>query len=198
MVYRLLRGPYLDPDTGVLRNWRGITDAEELERIERQRASMVATWLLAELRPTRWDPALLRFLHQQLFGQLYDWAGQYRTVEISKGTSRFAAAQHIPAQVKAVLAELEQDRRTWTPGDQTVLDYLAHTYSELNAIHPFRDGNGRTIRLLLSLLADRYHWDLQWQHTTAEHNQHACALAFYGDETTLREMMWRVGSRISP
>ncbi|WP_043564104.1 Fic/DOC family protein, partial [Actinomyces israelii] len=139
MVYRLLRGPYLDPDTGVLRNRQGITDAEELERIERQRASMAATWLLAELRPTRWDPALLRLLHQQLFGQLYDWAGQYRTVEISKGTSRFAAAQHIPAQIKTVLAELEQDRRTWTPGDQIVLDYLAHTYS---AIHPFREGNG--------------------------------------------------------
>ena len=69
MVYRLLRGPYLDPDTGVLHNRRGITDAEELERIKRQRASIAATWLLAELRPTRWGPALLRFLHQQLFGQ---------------------------------------------------------------------------------------------------------------------------------
>ena len=140
MVYRLLRGPHLDPDTGVLRNRLSITDTEELERIKRQRASMAATWLLAELRPTRWDPALLRFLHQQPFGQLYDWAGQYRTVEISKGTPRFAAAQHIPAQIKTVPAELEQDRRTWTPGDQTVLDHLAHTYS---AIHPFRDGNGR-------------------------------------------------------
>lgn len=136
MVYRLLRGPYLDPDTGVLRNRQGITDAKELERVERRRASIAATWLLAELRPTRWDPALLRFLHQQLFGQLYDWAGQYRTVEISKGTSRFAAAQHIPAQVEAVLAELEQERTDWTPGDQAALD---HTYS---AIHPFREGNG--------------------------------------------------------
>ena len=116
MVYQLLRDPYLDPDTGVMRNRLGITDADELE----------------------------------------------------------------------------QDSRTWTPGDQAALD---HTYS---AIHPFREGNGRTIRLLLSLLANRYHWDLQWQHTTAEHNQHACALAFYGDETELREMMRRVGSRISP
>ena len=112
MVCQLLHDPYLDPDAGMLRDRRGITDAEELKYVERQRASMAATSLLTELRPTRWDPALLRFLHQQLFGQLYDWAGQYRTVEISKGTSRFASAQHIPTQVKTVLAELEQDRRS--------------------------------------------------------------------------------------
>ena len=192
MVYQLLRDPYLDPDTGVMRNRLGITDADELAQREEDEAALATAKLLFTLRPTRWDPALLRLLYQQLFGQLYDWAGQYRTVEISKGTSRFAAAQHIPAQVEAVLAELEQERTDWSPGDDAVLDRLAHFYSELNAIHPFRDGNGRTIRLLLSLLANRYHWDLQWQHTTTEHNQHACALAFYGDETELREMMWRV------
>ena len=139
MVYQLLRDPYLDPDTGVMRNRLGITDADELAQREEDEAALATAKLLFTLSPTRWDPALLCLLHQQLFGQLYDWAGQYRTVEISKGTSRFAAAQHIPAQVKAVLAELGQDRRTWTPGDQAVLDHLAHTYS---AIHPFREGNG--------------------------------------------------------
>lgn len=192
MVYQLLRDPYLDPDTGVMRNRLGITDADELAQREEDEAALATAKLLFTLRPAHWDPSLLCFLHQQLFGQLYDWAGQYRTVEISKGTSRFAAAQHIPAQVEAVLAQLEQERASWSPGDDAVLDRLAHFYSELNAIHPFREGNGRTIRLLLSLLANRYHWDLQWQHTTAEHNQHACALAFYGDETALREMMRRV------
>lgn len=94
MVYQLLRDPYLDPDTGVMRNRLGITDADELAQREEDEAALATAKLLFTLSPTRWDPALLRFLHQQLFGQLYDWAGQYRTVEISKGTSRFAAAQH--------------------------------------------------------------------------------------------------------
>lgn len=198
MVYQLLRDPYLDPVTGVLRNRLGITNAEELERLERQRASMAAISLLDELDPTHWDPSLLRFLHQQLFGQLYDWAGQYRTVEISKGTSRFAAAQHIPAQVEAVLAQLEQERTNWSSGDDAVLDRLAHFYSELNAIHPFREGNGRTIRLFLSLLANRYRWDLLWQRITAQQNQQACAEAFYGDETGLQEVLRRAGRKFSP
>ncbi|BDA65728.1 Fic family protein [Actinomyces capricornis] len=77
-------------------------------------------------------------------------------MEISKGTSRFAIAQYISSQVEAVFADLERERQGWNPGDPAVLDRLAHYYSELNAIHPFREGNGRTIRLLLSLLSNRY------------------------------------------
>jgi filamentation induced by cAMP protein fic len=95
------------------------------------------------------------------------------------------------------MAELELERGSWTPGDQAVLNRCTYFYSELNAIHPFRESNGQTIRLLLSLLTNCYHWELQWKRATAEQNQLACAAAFYGDETALWTVMRRVGRRIA-
>ena len=67
MVYQLLRDPYLDPDTGVMRNRLGITDADELAQREEDEAALATAKLLFTLRPAHWDPSLLCFLHQQLF-----------------------------------------------------------------------------------------------------------------------------------
>lgn len=88
-------------------------------------------------------------------------------MEISKGTSRFAAAAYIASQTDAVLPELGNEVARWRPGDERIPRRIAHYYSELNAIHPFREGNGRTIRLFLSLLALQYGWYLDWSKTTA-------------------------------
>lgn len=136
MVYDLDTDPYIDSATGAMRNRLGITDTDLLMQAEELAASFAAAEILESLQPQRWDAGLLRHLHHELFSQLYTWAGQYRTVEISKGSSRFAMAQYIPVQVDTVLASLEQERQDWQPGDPAVLDRLAHYYSELNAVHP--------------------------------------------------------------
>jgi len=196
MAYDLTDDPYTDPDTGVMHNRLGIITANELARAEEATAAAMTTAILENVEPDSWNPSLLRDLHYKLFGQIYSWAGEYRTVEIGKGTSHFAASEHVPVQLETVLDALEQERQHWDPRTSAVLDHLAHYYSELNAIHPFREGNGRTIRLFLSLLANRYGWWLDWTAMTAEENVQACAAAFYGDETALREMMRRVGARI--
>lgn len=193
MVYDLNTDPYIDPATGVMHNRLGITDTDQAEELA---ASFAAAEILESLNPERWDAVLLRHLHHELFSQLYTWAGEYRTVEISKDSSRFAMAQYITMQVEAVLADLEQERHSWQLGDPAVLDRLAHYYSELNAVHPFREGNGRTIRLLLSLLSNRYGWWLDWAAITAEQSTQASILAFHGDETELRTLLWKVASRL--
>ncbi|MBO3724195.1 Fic family protein [Actinomyces bowdenii] len=195
-VYDLVRDPYLDPASGVLRNRLDISDPQVLAETEEVLVATAAFSLLESLKPDHWDAALLKHLHHELFGRLYTWAGQYRTVEISKGSSRFAMAQYIPSQTEVVFSNLEQERHDWQPGDPAVIDRLAHYYSELNAIHPFREGNGRTIRLLLSLLSNRYGWWLDWAAITAEENTRASTLAFHGDESELREVLQRVAGRI--
>lgn len=116
-------------------------------------------------------------------------------MEISKGTSRFAAAAYIASQTDAVLAELGNEVARWRPGDERIPRRIAHYYSELNAIHPFRAGNGRTIRLFLSLLALQYGWYLDWSKTTTAENLQACAEAFYGDEARLAALMATVALR---
>lgn len=158
----------------MLKNKPGITDELELARSEEHRAVIAAVAIADECRLEKWDAALLCWLHKELFGSHYEWAGHYRTVEISKGTSRFAAAEHVATQVDELFHALEQKLPQWKEGEPSVLLRLAHYYSELNAIHPFREGNGRTIRLLLTLLALRYGWQLEWEHISAADNTAAC------------------------
>ena len=91
---------------------------------------------------------------QKRLGDIYEWAGQYRNVNISKGAFHFAAS----AQVPKLMCEFEKGHlRTYTPcyyyGLQKAAKALAVVHTELVLIHPFREGNGRTARLLADLMA---------------------------------------------
>lgn len=93
-------------------------------------------------------------MHQTWLGEIYEWAGQYRNVNVSKGDFLFAAAHRIPA----LLSDLERNvlvRRTpcRLTGRQDVAESIAEVHVELVLIHPFRDGNGRIARALASLMA---------------------------------------------
>ncbi len=92
--------------------------------------------------------------HRVWLGDIYDWAGHYRQVNVSKGDFLFAAAAHI----SSLMTQFERDvlgRRTPCrfPTRQEILQALAETHVELVLIHPFRDGNGRLARLLSTLMA---------------------------------------------
>ncbi len=111
--------PYLDPASGVLRNLLGITDAAELARAE---AALSASRLIdLELRrlPGRYDLAHLEAFHRYILGDVYDWAGQPRTVSIAKG-SVFCLPQHLESYAADVFGRLAAANRlrAWpgTPG----------------------------------------------------------------------------------
>jgi cell filamentation protein len=138
----------------VPRNRRGITSARQLERDESE-ALLAATQQAIDM--TRVDQRFaardIRTMHHHWLGELYEWAGEYRTVNISKGAFAFAAAVRVPALMK----EFERGPlRECTPcrfgtlADQA--SALAIVHSELILIHPFRDGNGRCARLLAMLM----------------------------------------------
>lgn len=99
---------YLDPETGVLRNRLGITDESELEKAE---ASFVA-WRSYELsqKPIagRFDLAHLQAIHRHLFGDVYDWAGEIRTIDLSKGNSYFANHTRIVGAASPIFEKLAQ------------------------------------------------------------------------------------------
>ena len=126
--------PYLDPASSVLRNLLGITDAAELARAE---AALSASRLIdLELRrlPGRYDLAHLEAFHRYILGDVYEWAGQLRTVSIAKGTV-FCLPQHLEsyaADVFGRLAQLAHDARhhiAWVlmnPDRNTVASAAAH------------------------------------------------------------------------
>ena len=83
----------------------------------------------------------LQQIHAYLFGGLYDFAGQIRTVNIAKGGFQFAMAQFLPQ----TLSTIEQM-------PETIFEEIADKYVEMNIAHPFREGNGRATRIWLDLI----------------------------------------------
>jgi len=139
----------------VLKNLLGIKRKREMDTLEAVKLSEATDWAIrnysVDYRFTAQD---INVLHQQWLGTIYPWAGQHRQVNISKGGFTFAMA----AQVSRLMAEFERDvLASYTPCNfnnrDDVIEALAITHCELVLIHPYREGNGRTSRLLATLMA---------------------------------------------
>ena len=101
--------------------------------------------------------------HFYLFQDVYDWAGELCTVDISKGATRFASVNRIEAEAEKLFRQLEQENNLiGLPRGQFVAR-LAHYYCELNVIHPFRDGNGRAQRLMFEVIGINAGFELRWE-----------------------------------
>jgi cell filamentation protein len=144
--------PYVDPASGVLKNRLSITDAAVLEKAE---AAMVATrsyeLSLAPLTG-RFDLAHLQAIHRHLFGDLYEWAGELRSIDMSKGGHLFAHHAHIPSAGAPIFRRLAEEKYLGGLEAAAFSERAAHYLGELNALHPFREGNGRTQREFVSHL----------------------------------------------
>lgn len=175
---------YLDPATGVLRNRLGITDAGELEQAE---ASLVA-WRSYELSQQpmvgQFDLAHLQAIHRHLFGDVYDWAGELRTIDLFKGTSYFANHRHLLSAALPLFKKLEQERHLHGL-DATAFSHRAAYYlSEMNALHPFREGNGRAQREFIHQLAQTNGYFIDWTTIDRDDLMQASIEAFHRGDTT--------------
>ena len=122
-------------------NKLGLTSATDLareeERISKKKAKeLFEQNLLGELEPGRFTT--LRFIHRKLFGDIYDFAGQKRTVNLAKGSFRFTPVAYLDATLENI------DRMP-----QFTFDEIIEKYVEMNVAHPFREGNGRSMRIWL-------------------------------------------------
>jgi cell filamentation protein len=125
----------------ILENKLGITDSAELARAE-ERISKAKAILIFEKGLTG-DPkagsmeAILE-IHRTLFNEIYSFAGKIRTVNLSKGNFRFASAMYLESALKKVAAM-----------HQSTFEEIIEKYVEMNIVHPFREGNGRSTRIWL-------------------------------------------------
>ena len=186
--------PYIDASSGVLRNLLAIDDSRELERAEARIVSIAITkvGMQTHLKPTEQTLDFFLSLHKQLFNSIYAWAGQLRTVEISKGTTSFARAQYLQSSLQELFRQFAVDNQGVFSNKETLVEKLAYYYGELNVLHPFREGNGRTIRTFLSLVADRQGYYIAWDEMDAAENIQACIASYNGDESPLRRMLARI------
>ncbi|MET1074226.1 MAG: Fic family protein, partial [Umezawaea sp.] len=102
--------------------------------------------------PGRYDLPHLQAFHRHLFGDVYPWAGEIRRADLTR-TATFAHWAHIESYGTQVFAGLRAERFLSTLDKNQFLNRFTHFYAEVNALHPFREGNGRTQRAFFRQLA---------------------------------------------
>ena len=180
---------YLDPASGTLRNKLGLTNPTKLSDFERDVSALRQASMIVNPVGGKLDFQHLKGVHKTLFQDVYDWAGQTRTVEISKGPSAFASVQHINTHAEKVFGDLAADNHLQGMGREQFLDRAAHHLGEINALHPFREGNGRAQRAFMDEVAGRAGYGFDWSRTTQKEMIDASFESFHSPPKKLRALL---------
>jgi cell filamentation protein len=180
--------PYIDPATGLLRNRLEVTDQATLTAVERDLTYTVLGRLAVRPLPGRLDLAHLQAFHREIFGRIYPWAGELRTVAIAKG-ELFCLPQHIEASAADLFGQLAREHHLRGLDRDAFLDRLTHYFGEVNALHPFREGNGRAQRAFLGQLARQAGYIVRWDGLDAEQNVAASQAIMRGDPVPMRALL---------
>lgn len=136
---------YCYKGTDVLINKKNITNNDVLLKVERIHVTYVLSNLYINPIVGNFDVNHYLKIHEVLFQDLYPFAGKLRTENISKGGIPFCRPEFIYDNLKDLLNKMNSKSYKLTSEDE-LIDYLAYYYSEINIVHPFREGNGRTQR----------------------------------------------------
>ncbi len=151
-----------------------IINPGELADVEQQVSAARYTQLGISTLPGAYDAAHLLMFHRKLFADVYDWAGTTRTVNIAKDAHPFCLAPNIDSELDALFAGLANDQYLLHLDRKAFVSRLAELYGDMNAIHPFREGNGRAQRAFLRQLAAGAGWTLWWDNLDRDANNGAC------------------------
>ncbi len=180
---------YCYPGSPVLKNKLNITDGELLETAERDITYLRALEAAQKHIPGHFDYAHLKRIHRFLFGDVYDWAGQTRLVNISKGNP-FCQVPFIDAQMDRISTQLKKENYLKDLKDRTMIaKRLAYYLGEINAVHPFREGNGRAQRMFIEHLAHTLGYRLDFSKISREDMILASSKAFVMDYAMLENLI---------
>jgi cell filamentation protein len=181
--------PYCHPGTSVLKNRLGLRDQSELDAFE---AFITAQRGEEPLPRGRLGRAHYRAIHRHLFQDVFDWAGRLRTVRVAKGGSMFCYPEHIDGEMRKLFGRLRAERFLRGLSADEFARRSAHALSELNAIHPFREGNGRTQLTYLTLLAAHAGHPLALERMDPSAMLAAMVESFKADERPLAALIARL------
>jgi len=145
-----------------------------------------------------YDLAHWQAFHRRIFGALYPWAGELRTVQIAKPNAFYARPEHIVSYAQSIFAELAKERHLVGLDRGAFLKRLTHYHAEMYAVHPFREGNTRSLRTFLGQLAAAAAHRVDWEHL--EHTQSFAAnvQSLNGNNEQLEELLDNILDRPSP
>ena len=189
--------PYLIPGTNVLNNKLGTTDPQELEFCE----GLYTAGRLVDLtlKPIQGDFDLvhLQRIHYAIFQDVYEWAGQLRNVDISKGFMRFGSAAYLQEGATDLFGQLALDNHLRGLSEKEFAKSAASYLSDVNALHPFREGNGRAQREFFRELAIKAGYTIDWSVTTDKKMLNASIEGMAGNNKPFEKMgsfKFRVGN----
>ncbi|MCP4140358.1 MAG: hypothetical protein GY755_08735 [Chloroflexi bacterium] len=180
--------PYLIPGTNTLKNNLAIRDAEKLEAAERKYTSTRAAIAQNNPVPGNLDFQHLKAIHRDLFQDVYEWAGQTRSVNIAKSTS-FAPVQNIDTFAKATFDQLKTENGLQGLDRESFTERAAHYLGEINALHPFREGNGRAQRAFIDTVAARAGYSFDWSRISQKEMINASIHSFNIDSSKMASLL---------
>lgn len=175
-------------------NKRGFTDAQQLDGVMNDLASVGWALLSTEDAPAAFDFAYLQRIHTQMFGRLFDWAGRVRDVDtVAGGTGIvYARPQFIDQNLADMFRLLGEDKTLMvTDSPDEFAASLANHWGYLSLIHPFRDGNTRSQSLFLSNLSRAAGHPINWALIDVDALRDARLRAMRGDEQPLADVLLR-------
>lgn len=162
----MMRAPYLYEDVDVLKNLAGIKGPQLLREAEADITNLAMTAVYNQTYAI-FDMKTLQEIHYAIFGQIYDWAGEFRTIQMVKAedvlggdTVRYAYPGEIKKQLREAMKELKKLKRTGE-NDRDIAFRLVRIIAQIWQIHPFREGNTRSVMVFAVLFARSLGFDVR-------------------------------------
>ncbi|MBQ9044889.1 MAG: Fic family protein [Oscillospiraceae bacterium] len=176
------------PDTTCLINKLDIRDEKQLAIIEAGITMLRDSELSEQPIQGAFDFAHYRAIHRYLFGEIYAWAGEIRTVNISKKGTHFAEASEIEDVAQHAFERLRQNGYLQNMRFDAFVENIVDFYAVINALHPFREGNGRTQRVFFTQLIRNAGYDIDFSAIDPDELMIATIYAANGVEDHLRRI----------
>ena len=191
---------YLHPVMNLtLRNLVGAGNPKDLREREDDLVTARLVGLAERPVPQTFDLEHLRAVHGRLFGDVYPWAGETRTVDMPRpGSSTFCPWDRIGQEFALVADHLQRRDRFVGLGRAEFVERITRVYDAVNRVHAFREGNGRAQREWLGDLARGAGYRLDWTVVQGWENDQACRLAHLGDREGLVAMVGAITQRVAP
>jgi cell filamentation protein len=179
---------YCYPGIDVLKNKLGIKDKAQLKIVERKLTMLRIHDLIQNPIYGKFDLEHLKSIHKYIFQDIYSWAGELRTVDIGKG-NMFCHVAYIEMQVNSLFNKLKQENFLRGLSINAFAKRAAYYFAEINALHPFREGNGRVQREFIRTLALLNGYTIRYSTITPNRMLYACVESFMCNYDPLEDIL---------
>ena len=175
-----------DDRHGVLRNTKGLSDAARLEAFIARQSYMRVAELERSPLSGNFDIQHLRRIHQYIFQDVFPWAGNFREVTTARTNSfSFPPPVYILPSLETLFTNIRNENHLKHLDPDTFALRAGYYLGEINAVHPFREGNGRTQREFIRTLALTAGHRLVWTNLAQEENNHASRISYATGDSSL-------------